>query len=192
RVLLPVLPAMAVLLALGAGAVVEVLRGRLPTARGAQVVTLGLGLGLVGASGVRTVQQCAALAVEDTRLQAQRWIADNLDPKTTKIAVLPNSAMGLFKRLKSYDIRAVKRVSTGGFRRAGFTHVVFGIGSYQRYARSPERFPTQATEVAEHQSALADGAQLVKTFQAPLPPGAQRFGTTTSIYHQYAVEIWGL
>ncbi len=192
RVLLPVLPAMAVLLALGAQAVVGEAQGRVRDARGVRLVTVALGLGLVGASAVRTAQQCSSLAVEDTRLQAQRWIADNLDPETTKIAVLPNSAMGLFKNLKGYDIRAVKRVSTGGFRRAGFTHVVFGIGSYQRYARSPERFPTQAAEVAEHQAALAEGAKPVITFEAPLPPGAERFGTTTSISHQYAVEIWGL
>ena len=192
RVLLPVLPAMAVLLALATQAVVTAGGARLRNRSLMKVAGVLLAAGLVAVPAMRTARQSEAVAREDTRLKAQRWIADNLDPETAKIAVLPNSAMGLFKGLKGYDIRAVKRVSTGGFRRAGFTHVVFGIGSYQRYARSPERFPSQAEEVDEHQAALAEGATPVITFQAPLPPGAERFGTTTSIYHQYAVEIWGL
>lgn len=192
RVLLPVLPAMGLLLGLAVQAVVAAAHPRLAGERKRIAVGVALAASLVVASALRTADQAQALAQEDTRLAAQRWISATLDPKHTKIAVLPNSAMGLFKGLKGYDIRAVKRVSAGGFRRAGITHVVFGIGSYQRYARSPERFPAQAEEVAGHQRALAEGAQQVIVFEAPLPPGANRFGTTTSIYHQYAVEIWAL
>ena len=190
RVLLPIMPGLALLLALALQLFMDEVRARMP---GRSTVVCGLLLSaMVAGSGWRVVQQATAVAVPDSRLRAREWMLDRLDPSQVRIAVVPNSALKLFRGRKDYRVQAVKVVRPNVLRSVGFTHVVYGIGSYQRYLRTADRFPEKSAEAAEHTAALEREAAQIERFDGPAVPGAGRFGNTASLYHQYTVEIWAL
>ncbi len=189
RVLLPILPALALLVGLGLDRLVDA-----ATRRGPRTTTLA-SLALAAAVLVQplraTIGQVRALGPEDSRLAAHRWILANLDDPSLKILAVPRSARFVLKGLDPATVKIPPPEQVA--RRLPYsTHVVFARGSYNRYLRTPERFPEEAAKAEALIAELERVAVRVHRFENPPLPGAELFGATFALYHQVAVDVFEL
>ena len=189
RLLLPVLPALALLVALGLDRLVDVV-----TRRGPRTTTLA-SLALAAAVLVQplraTIGQVRALGPEDSRLAAHRWILANLDDPDFKILAVPRSARFVLDGLDPATVK-IPRPEYVAQRLPHATHVVLARGSYNRYLRTPERFPDEAAQAKTLIDELERAAVRVHRFENPPLPGAEHFGATFALYHQVAVDVYVL
>lgn len=190
RLVAPLIPALAVLIALAASVLVELVVDRFGARWRPLATTSTLGLILL-LPAVATVRQLQAIRAPDTRRLAYEWIDANLREPETRLVVIPRSA----RRLVPPGIESTTVYSGMSVRRMGeigATHVVFNAGSIERFRWRPEQNrEALATWEALHEQ-LKARARLVRRWQhAPLP-GARHFGDSARTIHHSAVELWAL
>jgi len=188
RLLLPVLPALALLAGLGLDRLVDAAARR---GRWTPLIGLALAAAVLVQPLRATVGQVRALVPEDSRLAAHRWILANLDDPSVEILAVPRSARFLVAGLDPTTVK-IPRPEHVAQRLPYTTHVVFARGSYNRYLRTPERFPEEAAQAQALTAELGRAAVRVHRFENPPLPGAERFGATFALYHQVAVDVFVL
>ncbi|MEZ4449754.1 MAG: glycosyltransferase family 39 protein [Nannocystaceae bacterium] len=190
RLLLPILPALALLAAFGVDRLVDLAarRGR----RAAGLAGVALAALLCGPSLRGIVLQVRALGPVDSRLAADRWIREHLGVAGASVVAVPRSAGVLVQELPHAAVRVLSLEDALGFRWRNANHVVVGRGAFDRYLRSPERFADEAAQVIALRERLESIAVEVVRFDNPPLPGAERFGATAPIFHQSAVDIYVL
>lgn len=188
RVLLPALPALALLAALGLDRLVDAVARR--GARTAALATLALAA-LVLVQPLRiTVGQVRALLPEDSRLAAHNWILANLDYPDDHVVAVPRSVRFILKGLTRSDVDVLTTEDATPARLRRATHVIFSRGTYQRFHRTPDRFPAESAEARAIEAELQRIGNRVQSFENPPLPGAELFGTTFPLYHQVAIDIY--
>jgi hypothetical protein len=190
RLVIPLLPALAVMTAIAAHALCQRACDRLPRrfepALGAALAGL-----ILARPALDTLAQVRALGREDTRLAARRWILDNI-PRNAKIAFVPSAGFVQPPVQHQYAHGARRFDDPRALRRMGYTHVVYSDGGTHRYLRSPRRFPERAREASTWRARLAGEATLLRRFDHPRLPGADLFGSTCDAVHQPTIEIYDL
>jgi 4-amino-4-deoxy-L-arabinose transferase-like glycosyltransferase len=190
RLVAPLIPALAVLIALAASTLVELVVDRFGPRWRPLAVTSTLGSILL-LPAVATGRQLQAIRAPDTRGLAYEWIDANLRDPEVRLVVIPRSA----QRLVPEGIESTTVYSGMSVRRMGeigATHVVFNAGSIERFRWRPEQHrEALATWEALHEQ-LETRARLVRRWQhAPLP-GARHFGDSGRTIHHSTVELWAL
>jgi len=183
RVLLPLLP----LLALWTVLVLDWIWPK--TRQKPWLVAMVCGLFLAQPTWM-AVTQTTSVATIDTRIQAGKWLAQNL-PKTRRLALVPGgyqAPIGIDRRRdQSVPHPTLKRL-----RVRGYTHAVISSSGYTRYLNHPRRFPDQVAETTAWRAELTSQATLVGRFEAPAIPGMRVFGSTFELYHSPTIEVYAL
>jgi 4-amino-4-deoxy-L-arabinose transferase-like glycosyltransferase len=189
RLLIPILPALAIATAIAAAAIVRVAANRIPTSA-LRLAPLGIFV-LVAALPIRNgLRQAQAMARPDTREVAHAWMREHL-PKDAYIGIVP----GTYKVPAVngwWRYRVMRLIDAGTARRTRLTHVVVSVSAYDRFTRFRERFPEEAQRFETWHEALArDATKIAEFTDAPLP-GVDEFGSTVAFMHHPVIEVWEL
>ena len=190
RVAAPMIPALAVGLAVAGHALCEACVARLGPAKRPLVITLIIGLSLLPPT-IATARQVQGLRDPDTRLLAYRWMDEHLREGDIKLAALPRSATRIvpdgIESIYPYEGMTVRRM-----RQIGITHVVFNAGSIERFRWRPEDNVESLAQWEDLHEQLRANGELVQRFEhAPLP-GSDHFGDSSRTIHHSTVEVWQL
>lgn len=190
RLVMPMLPVLAILLALSASMIADWLTQRLGAQHRPTIVTVLVGLILL-APTIWTVEQVRAVRDTDVRLVARGWLDANLREPDVRLAVLPKSTLAVVPE-GIESITVARNLSIARLRQMGVTHVLYGVGSVDRYRWRPERSAEVLASWDDFHARLAAEATLVQRWEhAPLPDAAH-FGDSSRTTHHSPVELWSL
>lgn len=174
RNLMPVLPALAVLLAIGGVALVLRLGARLPRLR--RVAAATLALVALALPAYRSAGQLLRASTTTTRDEAARWIGANIPPGATFIQEHYTPQLSPPYRFFSRTPRLVSKLDPTVLRDPDYDFVLLASEAYGRFFR-PDAGPDLAVPRAKYQ-AIFDGFPLVRSWQ----PGPRRSGPELRLY----------
>jgi hypothetical protein len=190
RLVGPMIPALALLVAAAAASLAEAAERRFGRSKRSLILTSIVGLVLL-LPAVSTIEQVRAIRAPDTRLLAYRWLEQNLREPDVKIAVMPKSTrVSVPEGVPTLTVYLGVRVDR--LEEMGVTHVLFGAGSIDRFRWRPED-NVEALEAWDgfHEQLRAK-ARLIQRWEQPPLPDAAHFGDSARTIHHSAIELWAL
>jgi hypothetical protein len=133
------------------------------------------------------------LELPDTRIVAAEWMRDNLPPGT-RVALTPEGIMSYMPPAKIHRLPA--RQVPGNLPvsrlKKSYDVVVVSFGAINRYLRTPSEEPAKVRAFARWYAELSRSATKLASFERPVGPGGELFGSTVDCYHHPKVEIFRL